>query len=81
MTLQELAAYMIKLGCQTAINLDGGGSATFWVYGNVMNSPCYGYERPMANALVLVQKPLTENAALQSTVDRGSAPDVTPRSE
>ena len=39
-TLQELAAYLIKLGCQAAFNLDGGGSATFWVYGNVMNSPC-----------------------------------------
>jgi len=25
--------------------------------GQVMNSPCYGHERPMANALVLVQKP------------------------
>ncbi len=80
-SLQDLAAYMIKLGCEHALNLDGGGSTTFWIYGNVMNSPCYGYERPMANALVLVQKPLTENAALQSTVDRGSAPDVTPRSE
>jgi len=63
MTLQELAAYMIKLGCQTAINLDGGGSATFWAYGNVMNSPCYGHERPMANALVLVQKPPDAQAA------------------
>ena len=63
MTLQELAAYMIKLGCQTAINLDGGSSATFWAYGNVMNSPCNGHERPMANALVLIQKPPDAQAA------------------
>jgi hypothetical protein len=66
-SLQELAAYMIKLGCEHALNLDGGGSTTFWIYGNVMNSPCYGYERPMANAIVLVQKPADENAALQSS--------------
>jgi exopolysaccharide biosynthesis protein len=65
MTLQELASYMIKLGCQEAMNLDGGGSATFWVYGNVMNSPCYGYERPMANALVLVQKPKGQNGSIE----------------
>jgi hypothetical protein len=56
MSLPDLAAYMINLGCQHALNLDGGGSTTFWIYGNVMNSPCYGYERPMANALLLVQK-------------------------
>ena len=56
MTFPELAAYMEKLGCQVAMNLDGGGSSTFWVRGQVMNSPCYGHERPMANALVLTRK-------------------------
>jgi hypothetical protein len=57
MSLPELAAYMLKLGCQQALNLDGGGSSTFWVHGQVMNSPCYGKERSMANALVLVRRP------------------------
>jgi hypothetical protein len=56
MTLSELAAHMIKLGCEEAMNLDGGGSSTFWVYGQVMNSPSEGHERGMANALVLIQK-------------------------
>jgi hypothetical protein len=56
MNFYELAAYMVKLGCDTALNLDGGGSATFWVMGQVMNSPSEGRPRPMANALVLVQK-------------------------
>jgi hypothetical protein len=56
MTYQELASYMVKLGCDVALNLDGGGSATFWVMGQVMNSPSEGRERPMANALVLVHK-------------------------
>jgi hypothetical protein len=56
MTMPELAAYMVKLGCEQAMNLDGGGSATLWVFGNVMNSPSEGRERPAVNALVLVQK-------------------------
>ena len=55
-TLPELANYMVKLGCEEATNFDGGGSATMWVMGNVMNSPSEGHERPAANALVLVQK-------------------------
>lgn len=60
MSFAELAVYMAKLGCTDAINLDGGGSATLWVYGNVMNSPSEGHERPAANGLVLVRKPAQE---------------------
>jgi hypothetical protein len=63
MSLPELAAYLVKLGCTEAMNLDGGGSSTIWVRGQVMNSPCYGSERAMANALVLVQKPKTPGGA------------------
>jgi Phosphodiester glycosidase len=65
MTFPELAAYMIKLGCEQAMNLDGGGSATLWVCGNVMNSPSEGQERPGANALVVVQKKEPRKAAPQ----------------
>lgn len=57
MSFPELAAYMSKLGCTDAMNLDGGGSATLWAYGNVMNSPSEGRERPAANGLVVVRKP------------------------
>jgi uncharacterized protein YigE (DUF2233 family) len=56
MTLPELADYLVKRGCTEAMNLDGGGSAQLWVDGNTVNSPCYGHERPMANALMLLQK-------------------------
>lgn len=56
MSFPELASYMRKLGCTEAMNLDGGGSATFWVMGNVMNSPSEGRERPAPNALVVVEK-------------------------
>lgn len=59
MTFPELAAYMAKLGCTEAMNLDGGGSATLWAFGEVMNSPCEGRERPAPNALVVVQRNAT----------------------
>lgn len=57
MTFAELADYLVKLGCREALNLDGGASSTFWVHGQVMNSPCAGRLRPMCNGLVLVRKP------------------------
>jgi hypothetical protein len=60
MKLRELADYMISLGCQEAVNLDGGGSSTLWYNGAVLNSPSDGWEREVANALVVVRK-----AALQ----------------
>jgi hypothetical protein len=56
MTTAEIANYMKKLGCDEALNLDGGGSATLWVLGQVVNSPCEGRERSVANSLVLLQK-------------------------
>ncbi|HAB16892.1 MAG TPA: phosphodiester glycosidase family protein [Verrucomicrobiota bacterium] len=56
MTFPELADFLVKLGCQNAMNLDGGGSATMWVFGQVMNSPSEGQERPGANALVVLLK-------------------------
>ena len=56
MTLPELATYMLNLGCDEAMNLDGGGSATMWFLGNVINSPSEGRARPAANALVVVRK-------------------------
>ena len=56
MTLDELANFLVRLGCSEAINLDGGGSATLWFDGKVRNRPCDGYERNIANALVVVSK-------------------------
>ncbi|MCD8197615.1 MAG: phosphodiester glycosidase family protein [Lachnospiraceae bacterium] len=42
LTLYELAEVMQELGCQTAYNLDGGGSSTMWFMGNVVNNPTSG---------------------------------------
>ncbi|MGO8699609.1 MAG: phosphodiester glycosidase family protein [Limisphaerales bacterium] len=56
MTFPEWADYMVKLGCDQAMNFDGGGSATLWAFGMVKNSPSEGEERPAPNALVLLKK-------------------------
>jgi hypothetical protein len=56
MTLDELAAYLVELGCEEALNLDGGGSATLWFNGKVRNQPCDGYEREVANSLIVCEK-------------------------
>jgi exopolysaccharide biosynthesis protein len=39
MTMNELAQLMKELGCHSALNLDGGGSSTFVLNGQVVNSP------------------------------------------
>ncbi len=56
MTFGEMALKMIDLGCTEAMNLDGGGSTTMWVQGQVVNHPSDGRERSLGNALVLVGK-------------------------
>lgn len=53
MTFAELARFMVELGCQQAMALDGGGSTTMWVRGSVRNRPSDGVERPVANSLVV----------------------------
>jgi len=57
MTLDELASFMLKLGCREAMNCDGGGSATLWYQGEVRNSPCDRGEREIANCLVITKRP------------------------
>ncbi|MBL7961810.1 phosphodiester glycosidase family protein [bacterium] len=59
MTLNELADWMIGLGCDRALNLDGGGSTTMIVRGQLVNRPSDGAERPISNALLIrqIQRP------------------------
>jgi hypothetical protein len=52
----ELARFMAALGCAEAMNMDGGGSSTFWLTGKVRNSPSDKRERNLANGLVIVQR-------------------------
>jgi hypothetical protein len=55
-TLEDLTKFLMKLGCEEAMNFDGGGSATLWFDGEVRNSPCDRMEREIANSLVIVRK-------------------------
>ena len=54
MTLHDMADEMIRLGCDSAIQLDGGGSSTLVMYDsantryNVINRPSDGHDLPLA---------------------------------
>jgi hypothetical protein len=55
MSLYELADYMLGWDVHQGINLDGGGSTTMVVRGQVVNSPSdAGGERTVANALMVI---------------------------
>lgn len=60
LTLTELANYMKKHGCVSAINLDGGGSAQMGICDpktgefKIINNPSDGKERPIANCIMIV---------------------------
>lgn len=54
MTLWELAKFLRDMGCRDALNLDGGGSSTLILHGEVVNRPSEGRERPIINALLLL---------------------------
>lgn len=56
MTLPDLADFLVRLKCDEAMNLDGGGSAELWLNGSIASRPCFGRERGTANALVVVEK-------------------------
>ncbi len=55
MNLYEMADYLKKLGATEAINLDGGGSTTMWVRGDIVNSPSDATgPRTVTNALLVI---------------------------
>lgn len=54
MSLMELADFMISIGVAQGLNLDGGGSTTMVVRGDIKNSPSDGTERAVANALLAI---------------------------
>ncbi len=56
MTLEELGDFLVSLGCEEGVNLDGGGSSTLWLGGSVRNSPCDGKERPISNSLMVIRR-------------------------
>lgn len=57
-TLPEFADFMIELGCQEAIDMDGGQSTTLMVNDGVINHPADGRPRDVANGVVVLRKPV-----------------------
>ncbi|MDX2437006.1 MAG: phosphodiester glycosidase family protein [Acidobacteriota bacterium] len=54
MSIPELTDLMLELGCVSAINLDGGGSTTMVIEGQVVNRPSSsGGDRRNADAILL----------------------------
>ena len=66
-SLEELAKIMLSHGCTDAMNLDGGGSTTLAIFGQVMNRPSDGAERKVANG-VLFFGPKPANALGQAVI-------------
>ncbi|MGE5461275.1 MAG: phosphodiester glycosidase family protein [Solirubrobacterales bacterium] len=56
MTLQAFARLMRRVGASSAINLDGGGSSTMAVNGEVVNRPSLGNERPVPAAFLVLRR-------------------------
>ncbi len=56
LTLKELANLMKELGCINAINLDGGGSTTMYINGQIVNRPKVKGGISLSNALVISKK-------------------------
>ena len=57
MNFAQMADFLLALGAWNAINLDGGGSTTMVINGQVVNSPSDSTgERPVANTLQITSK-------------------------
>jgi Phosphodiester glycosidase len=62
LTLEELAAVMAALGCESALNLDGGGSTSLVSGGRLRNRPRRAWEdpepggRPISTALLFLPR-------------------------
>jgi hypothetical protein len=57
MSFVEFGRLFIRLGANSAMNLDGGGSTEMVVNGSVVNRPSGGKERPQPNALLVLPGP------------------------
>ena len=63
LTLEELADFLLALGCRDAMNLDGGGSTTLVHRGHLLNRPYSEQDqpapasRPIVSAVVVERRP------------------------
>ena len=54
MEIEEFAQLFKYLGAEGALNLDGGGSTTMFLKGDVINNPSDGQERQVVSSLVVL---------------------------
>jgi exopolysaccharide biosynthesis protein len=52
LTIKELAQLMLELGCKEAINLDGGGSASLFINGKIINKAMGDEDESMGQAVL-----------------------------
>jgi hypothetical protein len=63
MSLAELADLLLEFGASEAINLDGGGSTTMVVNGNLVNVPSdQTGERPVSDAILVLPRGLQQKS-------------------
>lgn len=72
MSLRELAQLFVRLGASDALNLDGGGSTTMVIGGEVQNNPSDGPERPVSSALLIA------SGSRPGSLRTSSAPPASP---
>lgn len=70
-SIPELAEFMVKLGCWSAMNLDGGGSTSMVVGGKVVNKPSdLKGARTVANSILVVEMETTASRVSQPVNSR-----------
>jgi len=70
LTLRDVAAAMIKLGCNNVIRMDGGGSSAMYVSNTGGGSAGYvqSASRPVADAILVVKKSSLADAELTAAL-------------
>lgn len=66
MTCAETAALLADLGCWDAVMLDGGGSSTLYVDGQVKNDPSDGSERVVGNHFGVIYNGSADPACVEA---------------
>lgn len=64
MTCAETAALLADLGCWDGVMLDGGGSSTLFVDGDVKNDPSDGSERTVSNHIGIIYNSSVDTGCL-----------------
>ncbi len=81
MTATELARLMLDLGCDRAINYDGGGSTECWIAGQspqIVNHPSDGTERLNQMCWAVVPSNIVDNADAECAVSGAWGPSSNP---